>query len=90
MNALIQKFVTANMSKMIAELKEYGSSPLKQIKATFDYLYQISTGEIPTGAKLIRDFVRGHESYKFDSMTNEVSTWRFFNLLIFYRACSTI
>lgn len=61
------------MSKMVAELKEYGSSPLIQIKATFDYLYKISTGEVPTCAKLIRNYVRNHPNYKFDSLTDEVS-----------------
>lgn len=74
MTALIQQFIKANMSKMVAELKEFGSSPLKQIKATFDYLYKISTGEIPTGAKLIRDFIRNHPNYKFDSLADEVTT----------------
>ena len=44
---------------------------LQEFEKTMDFLNMRATGEEPTVAKMIRDFVRGHETYKFDSIASE-------------------
>lgn len=61
-----------NIGKIVDEQKDFKTNPVEQIEATYDYLHAVSTGEIPTGAKLIRGFIQKHPSYKKDSVLPEV------------------
>ena len=44
---------------------------IKELEKTFDFLKRRSSGEEPTVAKIVRDFIRSHETYKFDSIASE-------------------
>lgn len=74
LNSIIQDFIKINEEKLKSESAEFGSCPIMQINATFDYLLKLSTGEIRTNAKVIRDFITHHSEYKKDSHATEVSS----------------
>ena len=71
---LLTDFVEINKEKLEQEKEEFGSCPIEQIFATYDYLTKLSTGEVPTNSTYIREFVRNHEEYKLkkDSIVTEV------------------
>jgi glutamate--cysteine ligase catalytic subunit len=70
-NSLIDKFIDINSSKLEEEASTHGTCPIQQIRATYDYLYKISTGAVPTGSQIIREFVTSHPEYQQDSLTTE-------------------
>ena len=55
---LIRKFM---------EVKNYSQDSMEQIEVILDFLVARSKGEVPTGAKFIREYVLNHCHYKKDS-----------------------
>ena len=56
--ALIRKFM---------EVKNYSKDNVDQIEVIIDFLVARAKGEVPTGAKYIREYVHNHCHYKKDS-----------------------
>lgn len=55
---LIRKFM---------EVKNYSKDNVDQIEVIIDFLVARAKGEVPTGAKYIREYVHNHCHYKKDS-----------------------
>ena len=55
---LIRKFMN---------VKNYSQDSMEQIEVILDFLVARSKGEVPTGAKFIREYVLNHCHYKKDS-----------------------
>jgi len=58
MMTLIRKFM---------EIKDYSADHVEQIEVILDFLVARAKGEVPTGAKFIREYVLNHPLYKKDS-----------------------
>ena len=68
---------TKGLTKLFQEYMTIKQWPQEQIKETntyLDFLTKRARGQIPTGAKFIRDFVLNHPLYKHDSIvTNDIA-----------------
>lgn len=53
------------------EWKEYPTKDRTKITEYLNYLSDRANGTIKTGARFMRDFVRSHPNYKFDSFVPE-------------------
>ena len=55
-------------------LKGYNKEEVGQVKNYLSFLSARAKGEVPTGARYIRDFVINHPNYKEDSIvSNEIA-----------------
>ena len=55
-------------------LKKWPEEQVQQTNTYLEFLSRRARGQIPTGAKFIRDFVLSHPSYKHDSIvTNDIA-----------------
>ena len=68
----VEKFIELKKENLNSEQEKTGKCPTEQIRATFDYLFRLSTGEVPTNSRILRDFVLNHPEYKNDSIANLV------------------
>lgn len=80
LNGILEQLIKNHLPLLIAEQKDHKVCPIKQMRSTFDYLYKLSTGEMPTNAKMIRDYVAAHPKYAKDSVLGIVNL-----LLIVFR-----
>lgn len=58
MMALVRKFM---------EVQKYSQANVDQVEVIIDFLVARAKGEVPTGAKYIREYVHNHCHYKKDS-----------------------
>ena len=65
---LIEYFIESNETFLEEESKRTGENIVDNIWATFDFFLKRSQGKLITTAKLIRNFVREHPNYAFDSV----------------------
>ena len=49
------------------EIQKYTSEHVDQIEVILEFLSARAKGEVPTGARFIREYVQGHPLYKKDS-----------------------
>jgi len=49
------------------EIQNYSSDHVEQIEVIIDFLSARAKGEVPTGARFIREYVLDHPLYKNDS-----------------------
>jgi len=49
------------------EIKRYNESQIEQIEQIIDFLLARAKGDVPTGAKFIREYILQHPLYKNDS-----------------------
>jgi glutamate--cysteine ligase catalytic subunit len=51
-------------------LQKYNKEHVEKVRSYTNFLLARSKGEVPTGAKFMRDFVLNHPAYKQDSVVN--------------------
>ena len=61
------------MDKFQEEAEKNSVDPLPQVRATFNFLNALASGELKTTAKRIREFLTTHEEYKKDSILTKVT-----------------
>ena len=67
---ILESYIERNLGKILAESSRIGADVLPQVRATFDFLEALASGEIKTNARRIREFVRSHQDYQKDSRIN--------------------